>query len=62
MTKTTTFREMGIDLDEMRESYMSSIVGPVPLNGGEFLDYLIELRVIIESSVDKALKLEMLKE
>ena len=62
MTKTTTFREMGIDLDEMRESYMSSIVGPVPLNGGEFLDYLIELRVIIESSADKALKLEMLKE
>lgn len=44
---TQTFRELGIDIDEP-QSTMSSAAGYVPLDGGEVLPFLIEMRECVE--------------
>jgi hypothetical protein len=42
------FRELGSDLDEVPESTMASQIGQVPTDGGEFLPFLLEYRMIVE--------------
>lgn len=58
--KTTSFREMGLDVSEPKQTFIASIVGPIPPKGGLFLDYLIELRRIVESETDIELKQKLL--
>lgn len=58
--KTRSFREMGLDVDEVKHTFIASIVGPIPPNGGLFLEYLIELRKIIESDAEVSKKKELL--
>lgn len=49
--KTRSFREMGLDADDNVNHTIASIVGLVPRNGGIFLNYLIELRELVESGM-----------
>jgi hypothetical protein len=44
---TRSWRSLDIDLDEMPET-MASEVGQIPANGGDFLPFLIEYRMIVE--------------
>ena len=60
--KTTTFQEMGLDIKEAKSTFIASIVGPIPPNGGLFLDYLIELRRIVESEIEVSRQTELLDE
>ncbi|MDX1915806.1 MAG: hypothetical protein SFU55_09505 [Methylophilus sp.] len=59
--KTRSFREMGLDVDEIRHTFIASIVGLIPPNGGLFLEYLIELREIVESDVEVFRKKDLLE-
>lgn len=43
-----SWRELGIDLNEVPETTMASEIGQIPVNGGEFLPFLIEYRMIVE--------------
>jgi len=43
-----TWRELGIDEDELPESTMASEVGQIPVDGGDFLPFLMEYRMIVE--------------
>ena len=43
-----SWRDLGIDEDEVPESTMSSQIGQVPVDGGDFLPFLLEYRMIIE--------------
>lgn len=43
-----TWRELGIDTNEFPEGTMASEAGQVPLNGGDFLPFLKEYRMIVE--------------
>jgi hypothetical protein len=45
---TKTWRALGIDEDEIPESTMASEVGQIPVDGGDFLPFLIEYRMIVE--------------
>lgn len=50
MPRLKTFREMGIDLNELSfESTMASDVGQIPTDGGAYLKLLIGLREVVES-------------
>ena len=60
--KTRSFREMGLDVDEVKNTFIASIVGPISPDGGLFLDYLIELRKIVESAMEIAIKKELLED
>lgn len=60
--KNASFKEMGMDFAELKNTFMSSIVGPLPLDGGDFLDYLIGLRKIVESNLEIEQKIQLLKE
>jgi hypothetical protein len=44
------WHELGIDVDEMPEGTMASQVGQVPADGGDFLRFLIEYRMIVEGA------------
>ena len=48
-----TWRDLGIDIDEIPPSTMASQVGPIPEDGGEFLKFLIAYRKIIELKQDR---------
>ena len=45
-----SWRQLGIDADEVPETTMASQVGPVPVDGGDFLPFLIEYRMIVEDA------------
>lgn len=57
-TKTRSFRELGIELDEPPPGHIASSIGPIPVDGGDYLKFLIAVREIVESanSVDERLK------
>jgi hypothetical protein len=44
-----TFRELGIDVDEVPPSGMSSEIGYIPSDGGDFLPFLVSYRKIVEN-------------
>ena len=46
---TRSWRSLGIDVDEMPETTMASEIGQIPVNGGNFLPFLIEYRMIVEN-------------
>jgi hypothetical protein len=46
---TRSWRSLGIDVDEMPETAMASEIGQIPVNGGNFLPFLIEYRMIVEN-------------
>jgi hypothetical protein len=43
-----SWRDLGIDMDEVPESTMASQIGQIPVDGGEFLPFLLEYRMIFE--------------
>jgi len=43
-----SWRSLGIDADEVPETTMASEVGQIPVDGGDFLPFLIEYRMIVE--------------
>jgi hypothetical protein len=43
-----TWRAVGIDADEMPETTMASQIGQIPVDGGDFLPFLMEYRMIVE--------------
>lgn len=45
---TRSWRSLGIEVDETRETTMASEIGQIPVNGGDFLPFLIEYRMIVE--------------
>lgn len=44
-----TWRELGIDTPNLPESTMASQIGQIPVDGGDFLHFLIEYRMIVEN-------------
>jgi hypothetical protein len=46
-----SWRQLGIDLPEVPESTMASEVGQIPVDGGDFLPFLLEYRMIVEERV-----------
>jgi hypothetical protein len=61
ITKMRTLREMGIDMDEPANGWIASNIGPIPADGGQYLQFLISVRRIVESvnSIDE--RIEKLK-
>jgi hypothetical protein len=49
---TKTWRAIGIDIDEIPETMMASQVGQIPVDGGDFLPFLMEYRMIVEGAAD----------
>ena len=45
-----TWRELGIDADEIPLSTMASQIGQIPVDGGDFLPFLMEYRMIVEGA------------
>ena len=45
---TKSWRQLGIDADEIPETTMASEIGQIPVDGGDFLPFLIEYRMIVE--------------
>jgi hypothetical protein len=43
-----TWRERGIDMDEVPETTMASQIGQIAVDGGDFLPFLMEYRMIVE--------------
>lgn len=43
-----TWRELGIDADEIPETTMASQIGQIPIDGGDFLPFLMEYRMLVE--------------
>ena len=46
--KLKTMREIGVDMDESHGDWMASHVGPIPLDGGDYIRFLIAIRNIVE--------------
>ncbi len=59
--QTVTFRELGIDIDELPAGDMASEIGPVPADGGEFLVFLKVVRLIVEGHEDLLHRRDKLK-
>lgn len=57
-----TWREMGVGAREMAGSMMDSMLGPIPDDGGEFLPFLKQFRVIVESDEDVDAKTRLLSQ
>jgi hypothetical protein len=49
---TRTWRAIGIDADEIPETTMASQIGQIPVDGGDFLPFLMEYRMIVEGATD----------
>jgi hypothetical protein len=47
-----TWRSLGIDMDELPDSTMASQIGQIPVDGGDFLPFLMEHRMIVEGAAD----------
>lgn len=43
-----SWRDLGIDVDEFPEGTMASQIGQIPVDGGAFLRFLLEYRMIVE--------------
>ena len=43
-----SWRAIGIDMDEVPETTMASEIGQIPVDGGDFLPFLMEYRMIVE--------------
>jgi hypothetical protein len=46
------WRALGIDADEIPETTMASQIGQIPVDGGDFLPFLMEYRMIVEGAAD----------
>ena len=46
-----SFRELGFEVGEVQESTMASAIGQIPVNGGEFLDFLKMYRKNVEAEM-----------
>ena len=57
IAQARNFRELGIDLDEPSPGHIASEIGPIPIDGGDYLRFLIAVRGILESvnSIDDRL-------
>jgi hypothetical protein len=47
-----SWRELGIDADEIPSSTMASQIGQIPADGGDFLPFLMEYRMIVEGAAE----------
>lgn len=47
-----TWRSLGIDMDEIPHTTMASQIGQIPVDGGDFLPFLMEYRMIVEGAAD----------
>jgi len=47
-----TWRSLGIDMDEIPHTAMASQVGQIPADGGDFLPFLMEHRMIVEGAAE----------
>jgi hypothetical protein len=47
-----SWRELGIDADEIPSSTMASQIGQIPVHGGDFLPFLMEYRMIVEGAAE----------
>jgi hypothetical protein len=47
-----TRRSIGVDMDEVPETTMASQIGQIPVDGGYFLPFLMEYRMIVEGAAD----------
>lgn len=45
-----SFRELGIELDEPPPGELASSIDPIPVDGGDYLKFLIAVRKIVESA------------
>lgn len=54
ITRTKTWRELGINLKEMESSTMASAIGQIPEDGGDYLPFLKDVRRAIET--DESIK------
>jgi hypothetical protein len=48
-----TWRSLGIDMDEIPDGTMASQVGQIPVDGGDFLPFLMEYRMIVEGAANE---------
>jgi hypothetical protein len=61
LPKTKTFRELGVDLLELPPGHMASDIGPIPVDGGGYLRFLIAVRKIVEGGEPVASRVEALQ-
>jgi hypothetical protein len=47
-----TWRSLGIDTDELPDITMASQVGQISVDGGDFLPFLMEYRMIVEGAAE----------
>ena len=47
-----TWHELGIAEDEIPETTMASEIGQIPVDGGDFLPFLMEHRMIVEGAAE----------
>ena len=47
---TKSWHSLGIDMPEVLDTTMASEIGQIPVNGGTFLPFLLEYRMIVENS------------
>jgi hypothetical protein len=57
-----TFRELGLDIDEVEDSTRASEIGQIPMDGGYFLPFLIEYRKIVEAKEERQIILDNLND
>jgi hypothetical protein len=55
-----SFRELGFDVDEVPEGTMASAIGQIPVQGGDFLDFLKMYREMVEADVSDDIRLSAL--
>ncbi len=48
LPQTKSWRDLGLDLPELRPTTMASDVGPIPADGGDYLAFLLAVRRIVE--------------
>jgi hypothetical protein len=62
MPKLRTFRESGVPLDELPEAAMASDIGPIPVDGWDFLPFLLAVRQAVECVNPIGYRIEQLGE
>ena len=50
IAQARSFRDLGIHLDEPLHGQIASEIGPIPIDGGDYLKFLIAVRGILESA------------
>lgn len=61
MPRMKTWRELGIDLGEMDSSTISSAIGQIPEDGGDYLPFLMDIRRAIETDESIKIRIEALR-